>query len=204
MERPFRYIRQTFSRSIARNLDDLNAQLAGVARQRRQRVHATTRRVVAEAFTEEQPKLQELPSLPFGSVLKLERRVSHEGMVSVGGNLYSVPDATRKRLVEARWRTRSASSRTTRSSPRIRCSTGAAGDGSPSATGSSAVVVANATITADATPIPARAGERVGRRSLAVYAAVGRRLAGKGERGMTAAPGTPRPSRSDPPHPGRP
>jgi hypothetical protein len=36
----------------------------------------------------------------FRSVLKLERRVSHEGMVSVGGNLYSVPDATRKRVVE--------------------------------------------------------------------------------------------------------
>jgi hypothetical protein len=36
----------------------------------------------------------------FRSVLKLERRVSHEGMVSVGGNLYSVPDATRKRIVE--------------------------------------------------------------------------------------------------------
>jgi hypothetical protein len=38
--------------------------------------------------------------LPFRSLLKLERRVSHEGMVSVGGNLYSVPDATRKRIVE--------------------------------------------------------------------------------------------------------
>jgi hypothetical protein len=62
------------------------------------RVHATTRRVVGEAFAEEKPKLQELPSLPFGSVLKLERRVSHEG--SVGGNLYSVPDATRRRVVE--------------------------------------------------------------------------------------------------------
>jgi hypothetical protein len=44
------------------------------------------------------------------------------------------------------------------------------------------VVVANATIAADATPIPARPGERVARRSLAVYAAVGRRLAGQGER----------------------
>jgi hypothetical protein len=32
--------------------------------------------------------------VPFSAVLKLERRVSHEGMVSVGGNLYSVPDAT--------------------------------------------------------------------------------------------------------------
>ena len=38
--------------------------------------------------------------MPFRAVLKLERRVSHEGMVSVGGNLYSVPDATRKRVVE--------------------------------------------------------------------------------------------------------
>jgi hypothetical protein len=44
--------------------------------------------------------LQPLPLVPFRAVLKLERRVSHEGMVSVGGNLYSVPDATRKRVVE--------------------------------------------------------------------------------------------------------
>ena len=41
-----------------------------------------------------------LPLAPFRSLLKLERRVSHEGMVSVGGNPYSVPDATRKRVVE--------------------------------------------------------------------------------------------------------
>lgn len=37
--------------------------------------------------------------MPFGSVLKLERR-THKGMVSVGGNPYSVPDTTRKRVVE--------------------------------------------------------------------------------------------------------
>jgi len=41
-----------------------------------------------------------LPLVPFGAVLKLERRISHEGMVSVGGNYYSVPDATRRRVVE--------------------------------------------------------------------------------------------------------
>ena len=64
------------------------------------RVHATTQRVVNEAFAEEKPHLKTLPLAPFRSVLKLERRVSHEGMVSVGGNLYSVPDATRKRDVE--------------------------------------------------------------------------------------------------------
>ena len=32
-------------------------------------------------------------------MLKLERRVTHEGVVSVGGHLYSVPDRTR-RIVE--------------------------------------------------------------------------------------------------------
>jgi hypothetical protein len=32
--------------------------------------------------------------------LRLERRISREGMVSVGGNFYSVPDATRRRVVE--------------------------------------------------------------------------------------------------------
>jgi transposase len=100
VERPFRYIREDFylARSF-RNLDDLNAQLAhwlGIVAN--PRVHATTRRVVNEAFAEE--KLQPLPLVPFRAVLKLERRVSHEGMVSVGGNLYSVPDATRKRVVE--------------------------------------------------------------------------------------------------------
>jgi hypothetical protein len=63
-------------------------------------VHATTRRVVDEAFAEERPQLGPLPSLPFRAVLKLERRVSHEGFVSVGGNFYSVPDTTRRRTVE--------------------------------------------------------------------------------------------------------
>ena len=33
-------------------------------------------------------------------MLRTERRVSHEGMVSVGGNLYSVPDGTVKRVLE--------------------------------------------------------------------------------------------------------
>jgi hypothetical protein len=33
-------------------------------------------------------------------VLKLERRVSHDGMVSVGGNAYSVPDTARRRVLD--------------------------------------------------------------------------------------------------------
>jgi transposase len=102
VERPYRYIREDFflARSF-RNLDDLNVQmrhwLDAVANPR---LHATTQRIVNEAFAEEKPHLKTLPLAPFRSVLKLERRVSHEGMVSVGGNLYSVPDATRKRVVE--------------------------------------------------------------------------------------------------------
>lgn len=102
VERPYRYIREDFflARSFC-NLDDLNAQLQHwLDTVANPRVHATTQRVVNEAFAEEKPHLKTLPLLPFRSVLKLERRVSHEGMVSVGGNLYSVPDATRKRIVE--------------------------------------------------------------------------------------------------------
>ena len=33
-------------------------------------------------------------------MLTIERRVSREGMVSVAGNLYSVPDTTRKRVLD--------------------------------------------------------------------------------------------------------
>jgi hypothetical protein len=98
----YRYIREDFflARSF-RNLDELNAQLwHWLDTVANPRVHATTQRVVNEAFAEENPHLKMLPLLPFRSLLKLERRVSHEGMVSVGGNLYSVPDATRKRIVE--------------------------------------------------------------------------------------------------------
>ena len=51
-------------------------------------------------FAEERPALIMAPVTPYSAVLTIERRVSHEGMVSVGGNLYSVPDATRKRVVE--------------------------------------------------------------------------------------------------------
>src|SRR5262244_1683505 len=102
VERPFRYIREDFFLGASfRNLDDLNIQLRQwLDTVANPRVHATTQRVVNEAFAQEKPHLKTLPLLPFRSLLKLERRVSHEGMVSIGGNLYSVPDATRKRIVE--------------------------------------------------------------------------------------------------------
>jgi hypothetical protein len=102
VERPFRYVREDFflARTF-RNLDDLNAQLSHwLAMVANPRVHATTHRVVNEAFAEEKPHLRPLPLAPFRSVLRLERRISREGMISVGGNLYSVPDVTRRRMVE--------------------------------------------------------------------------------------------------------
>jgi len=102
VERPFRYIRQDFFLGRRfRNLDDLNAQFDQWRRQiANPRVHATTGRIVEEAFAEEKPTLVPLPALRYNAVLTIERRVSHEGMVSVGGNLYSVPDTTSKRRVE--------------------------------------------------------------------------------------------------------
>ena len=54
---------------------------------------------MAEAFAAEQFELQALPAGPFDALIRLERRVSHDGFVAIGGNYYSVPDRTR-RLVE--------------------------------------------------------------------------------------------------------
>ena len=102
VERPFRYVREDFflARSF-RDLDDLNAQFAQWLDQvANRRLHGTTRRIVVEHFAEERAALRPLPAGPFNAVLGLERRVSHEGMVSVAGNLYSVPDGTRRRSVE--------------------------------------------------------------------------------------------------------
>lgn len=102
VERLFRYIREDFFLGGSfRNLDDLNAQLRHwLDTVANPRVHATTQRVVNEAFADEKPALKSLPLTPYRTVLKLERRVSHEGMVSVGGNLYSVPDTTRRRILD--------------------------------------------------------------------------------------------------------
>jgi hypothetical protein len=84
-----------------RNLEDLNPQFrTWLDRVANPRTHATTRRVVAEHFAEELPHLQALPAGPFQAVLQLERRITRDGMISLGGNLYNVPNATRHRIAE--------------------------------------------------------------------------------------------------------
>ena len=102
VERPFRYVRDDFSLARSfRNLDDLSLQFGQWLDQiANRRLHGTTGRIVLEHFAEERRALRPLPAGPFNTVLALERRISREGMISVGGNLYSVLDGTRRRPVE--------------------------------------------------------------------------------------------------------
>lgn len=102
VERPFRYIREDFFLGRRfHDLDDLNAQLTvWLDEVANVRMHGTTHRIVSEAFTEERPSLQALPAMPYSAVLKLERRVSRDGMISIGGNFYSVPDTARRRVLD--------------------------------------------------------------------------------------------------------
>src|SRR6516165_389277 len=75
VERPFRYIREDFFLGGAfRNLEDLNAQLRHwLDTVANPRVHATTRRVVNEAFAEEKNALQALPLAPGGASSRTPR-----------------------------------------------------------------------------------------------------------------------------------
>ena len=170
VERPYRYIRQDFflGRTF-RDPEDLNEQFeAWRVEIANARVHATTGRVVEEHFAEEQSSLVAHPAIPYSAVLTVERRISHEGMVSVGGNLYSVPDATRKRVVEVQNHPREV---------RI-FEDGRLIASHPVLEGRSQ----RRTDPAHRKPVPVRQADPVdqgvGRRPLAFYDAVGRRLAG--------------------------
>jgi transposase len=184
VERPFRYVREDFflGRSFC-NLDDLNAQfrhwLDTVANPRR---HATTGRIVQEHFAEEQPSLKALPAMPFTVVLTLDRRVTHEGMVSVGGNLYSVPDSTRRRVVEVH--SLANEIRILEDDKLIAVHPVLEGRGQRRvALGHrTALVTGNSMRTPEILPPIAPAGAVVVPRSLAFYDAVARRLAAAGER----------------------
>lgn len=178
VERPFRYIREDFflGRTF-RNLGDLNVQLLAwlntIANARR---HATTGRIVAEHFAEEKPALVPLPLVPFRSVLKLERRVSHEGMVSVGGNLYSVPDTTRKRVVEVH--TLAAEIQIFEDGRLIANHPVLEGRNQRrTAPGHRRIQAAMLKRRAGDPPTPGEHGGTVSRRPLDIYAAIGRRLA---------------------------
>ena len=181
VERPFRYIREDFflGRSF-RNRDDLNGQFRQWLDQvANARVHATTHRVVSEHFAEERPSLQPLPAGPFQALLRLERRITKDGMVSIDGNLYSVPDTTRRRSVEVH---------STANEVRI-VEQGAIIAVHPvmDGRGQRRIIAGHRTTPAPANsqtprngPPPGRSGEVVTLRPLAFYDAVGKRLAADG------------------------
>jgi hypothetical protein len=102
VERPYRYIRADFF--MARrflDLEDMNRQLRHwLDTVANARLHGTTDRIVVEHFHEERPALRALPCGRFDAVIRLQRRLSHDGCVSVGGNYYSVPDGTRRRMLD--------------------------------------------------------------------------------------------------------
>ncbi|MFT8247375.1 IS21 family transposase [Roseomonas sp. BN140053] len=184
VERPFRYVREDFflARSF-RNLDDLNVQLRQwLDEVANCRVHATTRRIVAEHFAEEMPGLRPLPAGPFQATLRLERRITRDGMVSVDGNLYSVPDSTHRRTVEVHLLADELrifeENRLVASHPVLE------GRGHRRVSGGHRRLLSPASRPSGATGpvLPIRAGETVMRRPLAFYAAVAQRLAEEGTR----------------------
>ena len=102
VERPFSYIRQDFflartlpqprrSQRPARRLARHRRQRPGARHDAARRRRGLRRRAARAAVAARRS--------PFDALLKLERRVSHDGLVSIGGNYYSVPDRTR-RVVE--------------------------------------------------------------------------------------------------------
>jgi hypothetical protein len=144
------------------------------------RVHATTQRVVNEAFAEERPSLKPLPISPYSAVLKLERRVSHEGMVSVGGNFYSVPDTTRRRVLDVH--VLADAIRVFEDGSLIASHAPLDGRGQKRLDPTHRKIAPpSCRRPAEGQPIVLqRAGERAARRPLAFYEAVGRRLASQG------------------------
>ena len=182
VERPFRYIREDFFLGGAfRNLEDLNAQLRrwldAVANPR---LHATIRRVVNDAFAEEKASLQALPEAPYRAVLRLERRASHEGMVSVGGNLYSVPDTTRRRVFDVH--VLADEVRIFEDGVLVASHAPLEGRGEKrlDPLHRKAIGLPRRRSGALDSPVLTRAGDHVVRRPLDFYAAVGRRLAAQG------------------------
>jgi hypothetical protein len=168
-------VRQDFflGRSF-RDLDDLNAQFEDwrvtIANLR---VHATTQRVVDDHFADEQAASAALAAASQDAVLTVERRISQEGMVAVGGNQYSVPDTTRRRLVEVQ-----------NHPAEVRIFEDRSTDRQPSGSGGQEPARVDPS---HRKPVPVAPGGRhpsrrpvdapVARRPLAFYEAVGRRLA---------------------------
>ena len=179
VERPFRYIREDFFLGRGfRNLDDLNTQFRGwLDRVANVRIHATTKRVVAEHFAEERLALQSLTAGAFQAVLRLERRITRDGMVSIDGNLYSVPNSARRRTVEVHSTTNEVRILEDGAVIAVHPVLDGRGQRRIIAGHRRSSPPPNSQTLRDNRPRSARAGEVVAVRSLAFYDAVGKRLA---------------------------
>ena len=116
----------------------------------------------------------------FNATLKLERRISHEGMVSVGGNRYSVPDGTRSRAVEVH--TLAQEIRIFEDRVLIAVHPVLQGRRQCSLLPGHRKLVRTAAHHPTKIRPLSRAGEAVAHRPLSFYDAVGKRLAGSGRR----------------------
>ena len=113
-----------------------------------------------------------------GKVLRLERRITRDGMVSVDGNLYSVPNSTRRRTVEVH--STADELRILEEGQVIAVHAVLEGRGQRRVlAGHRILPPANRQGGRDSRPAVARSGDVVTLRPLAFYDAVGRRLAAK-------------------------
>ena len=109
----------------------------------------------------------------------LERRVSHEGMVSIGGNLYRVPDTTRRRILDVH--VLADEIRIFEAGALIASHAPLEGRDQRRLDPAHRKPLPPRRRPAEGEPIIIRrAGDRAARRSLDFYEAVGRRLAGQG------------------------
>ncbi len=94
IERPFPWIESDFLRGLKpSSWEDLNSRarvwMDTVANIRK---HSTTRRLVDEAYAEEQPFLVTLPQTAFPTDRREVRKVQKDGYIPVDGSFYPVPD----------------------------------------------------------------------------------------------------------------
>ena len=136
--------------------------------------------MVVEHFAEEKPHLKPLPAGAFDLVLSLDRRVTRDGMVSVGANLYSVPDTTRRRAVEVQVTT--AEVRILEAGKLIATHPVLEGKGKRRLLAGHRILPppANSATPREGVAPPGPSGNTVVPRSLAIYDTIGRRLANQG------------------------
>lgn len=100
VESSVNYVRGNFFYGrVFRNLDQLNKEVLLWCDRVSHRIHGTTKEVPKERWMQEKEVLRSLPSHPFLVVKVEERKVDKSGLISVDGQLYSVPWPYQKKTV---------------------------------------------------------------------------------------------------------